>query len=488
MDELSKRYYINVGKVGTFTATGDIKTSPDNVDTIIQYLKDNNQNNLVIHFHGGLISESSGMEIAAKMVSIYEGADTHPITVVWETGFLETLKDNLNKISKTKLFGLLLKYVLKAVTREMNIPIGGKGPGEPLSDLEIVNELNSDREFVKVTRAIESSRHVLSTLDIDELEAEVTANVQADIGDDPELEELVNTEGAATEQLRDGVLGEPGQAGQKGLFSTLKAAAAIGKIAVRVIHRHVKDRDHGFYCTVVEEIFREVYLADFGTWTWDQMKFKAAAMFDSNQGRTGDGLHAGRYLLQKLADAQVTNPNLTVDLVGHSAGSIAICHLLAAADDIGGPKFRKIAFLAPAVTTDLFYSELVKHPDRFQQFRMFTMDDDYESADKLVPVLYPRSLLYFISGVLEIPDQKSALGDETLAGLDRHLRGAAPYNEDEDLNRVVDFVATPYHLVKSVTGDAAQEGFRSKSVHHGDFDDDPSTLDSLTKFIRHMKG
>ena len=60
-----------------------------------------------------------------------------------------------------------------------------------------------------------------------------------------------------------------------------------------------------------------------------------------------------------------------------------------------------LLFLAPASRIQLFADVITSHGRRLGNFRMFTMSDALERKDRLVPVIYPHSLLYFISGVLE---------------------------------------------------------------------------------------
>jgi len=75
-----------------------------------------------------------------------------------------------------------------------------------------------------------------------------------------------------------------------------------------------------------------------------------------------------------------------------------------------------VIFLAPAVTYDQFDATLANHQSRIAHFRSFGMTDDWEIADRLLPVVYPRSLLYFVSGLLE------ETIDEPLVGMERFLR------------------------------------------------------------------
>jgi hypothetical protein len=105
---------------------------------------------------------------------------------------------------------------------------------------------------------------------------------------------------------------------------------------------------------------------------------------------------------------------------------------------------------------------------------MFTMHDDYESKDVLVPGLYTRSLVYFVSGVLEDEDPKP------IAGLERWLRADAP-DPKNNLAAARAFMnqAGKNRLVLSRTGDAAHKGLQCLAISHGDFDNEPQTLASL---------
>jgi hypothetical protein len=97
---------------------------------------------------------------------------------------------------------------------------------------------------------------------------------------------------------------------------------------------------------------------------------------------------------------------------------------------------------------------------------MFTMKDEWERQDRLVPRIYTRSLLYFISGALE------ADPDVAIAGLARHFSGEAPY-VTPDLLKIRRWLTAPgaNRLVLATTGQALP-GFGSMALHHGDFDDE----------------
>ena len=307
--------------------------------------------------------------------------------------------------------------------------------------------------------------------DLDGLKQDLQAEFQEDVDGDATVVAEV-----------DALAGRKPDAEARGLISGLKTAKMLAAIAYRVIRRHIRGRDHGFYPTVVEELLRELYLADLGAWVWGRMKEKAAAMWLPNDGLSGDERRVGSYVLERIAALQAARPDFRVNLVGHSAGSIAICELLrAAAARSINVQVNTIAFLAPAGRSELGVTELVRHPDRFKRFRCYTMRDDYEREDRLVPGVYTRSLLYFISGVLE-PDEV----DAPLMGMMRHASGQSPF-ETGPAADWAGFMTAQQRLVLSNStkiDPGAVAGRRTSSHSHGGFDDDGLTRESLTELLR----
>ena len=117
--------------------------------------------------------------------------------------------------------------------------------------------------------------------------------------------------------------------------------------------------------------------------------------------------------------------------------------------------------------------------DKFDSIRMFTMADKFETENRLVPGVYTRSLLYFISGVLEDG------ADVPILGMERYMSGAEPYGT-EPLLAVRSFFDSDIRLVLSdtlVLNPTAPVGIRSRSITHGGFDNDGDTRASLTAFL-----
>ena len=467
--------YINIGPHGTFKKSGAVQTTSADIDQFLDYVKLQAVTKLVIHFHGGLISEKSGLAIAQKMAPLYRDAGAVPVTVVWETGLLETFRSNLTKIHQTRVFQKILVWVLKKAAARLGVGVDAKGVGVEMTDDQVLAELKSDALFenMQIGVGARGGGGPVSEAALPAMQGDVAAELELEIDED--FLALVDEPGQ-NQQIAD-AMSEPGAAGAKGAVTAVKAAWAVAKIVVRVVRRFIDKRDHGFYPTVIEEILREYYLADLGGWLWTGMKDAGADMWKDNAGLIGDARHAGRYFIEGLAAVQQAT-NVKVDLVAHSAGAVAICRLLnVAAANLPQLKFRNVLLLAPAVRSDVFHAEVVSFPARFDSLRIFTMSDAFESADRLAGPVYTRSLLYLISGVLEGTD------DEPIVGMERYLSGASPY-DSADLNSIRTFLTAPNRLVLAKTTSPGVDGLRSESVRHGDFDDDPLTRASLVHIIQ----
>jgi hypothetical protein len=248
------------------------------------------------------------------------------------------------------------------------------------------------------------------------------------------------------------------------------AKPALG-VCSRTIARLRARLDHGIYCTLVEELLREFYADKVGQWIWAQMKQEIMATFADNTGRTGDQLHGGTYLLEKLRDHLVQFPAqpLQVSLIAHSAGSIGVCALLDTARTLlpATFQFQQIIFLAPAVDFEYCRRALVDHPERFVRFRMFTMLDVDEAVDAIAGVVYPRSLLYFVSGLLEGAEVRP------LVGMERYYSADPPY-DDAAITTVRRFMLDPQMQRVAWSGASQEVGLLSRAKSHGGFvmDDD----------------
>lgn len=468
-------HLIHVGPGGSFAPSGAHTTTPAHIDALFAKLKQEDRRQMIIYFHGGLVGEKSGMQTAQGLEPILSEIQAQPVFFIWETGAWETIKDNLPKILRTRLVSDLMKYVLGQVAKRwVGVDVAGKGPGETLTFEEIEAELAKDQPFEDWDQASEAQGGAkggpepLTEVSLAETEAEIALELAMQMGMRSDELEAASIEAADNELLSEEIRQDATDIAAKG-FDLLLLIRLATMIAVRVLRRYLNSLDHGLYPTVVEEILREVGLDGAGKFVWGAMKDKAAAMWASDPQPIPSDFtkrHVGTYFLERLVEYGQDNPGFTVDLVGHSAGSIVICELLkAAAEHHPGFKFGHIALLAPGARLDLFVSEIVAHPERYDQLRIYTMQDELELKDAIAGKLYPLSLLFFVSGVLEDPPAAP------LCGLARCLSGSGAYS-DGDALLAHQFVHADgkNRLVLSITGPDAPPGLRSNSFHHGDFD------------------
>jgi hypothetical protein len=257
----------------------------------------------------------------------------------------------------------------------------------------------------------------------------------------------------------------------RGLVTVSTIISGAVAVLASVIDRFATRRDHGVYATVVEELLRKFYLANAGKLVWDLMKKDTADAFgnDLNQ-------HGGTAFLEGLKTHLATGHRPHITLVGHSTGSIYICHFLKHADArLPADVTFDVIFLAPACTFMLFSETLKNHGHRIARIRSFGMLDEVECADVLVPLVYPHSLLYLVSAIFE--DEP----DTPLVGMQRYYSREAPYDTPEVLSCVDYLLASSERAVWSVVN--AGNGLSSSAKKHGDFDNDVPTLESLRYII-----
>src|SRR5947209_4362781 len=137
MTMLGRLNFVNINADGTYRGSGNEQSTPDDVRNIVAFLSsDQAPHKVALHFHGGLVDETSGFVSAERIAPFYAAAGSHPIMVVWETGFLETLRANLTTIHQSSLFQKLLRIAIKNALTQLGADVG-KGPAQPPSDEEI---------------------------------------------------------------------------------------------------------------------------------------------------------------------------------------------------------------------------------------------------------------------------------------------------------------------------------------------------------------
>src|SRR4051812_17595025 len=136
-DEMPPHHFVNIGPEGTFKPSGAVHTTPEDVDAILDHIGNASTRKVAIHFHGGLVKEAKGLALAGRIIPTYENGGAYPITVVWESGVLETVTRNLSTVNQTKLFNKLVNYAIRHAAKWLGASVGARGPGQPMSMAEI---------------------------------------------------------------------------------------------------------------------------------------------------------------------------------------------------------------------------------------------------------------------------------------------------------------------------------------------------------------
>ncbi|MEM8885812.1 MAG: hypothetical protein AAGD14_17235 [Planctomycetota bacterium] len=459
---------------------------------------------LVLHFHGGLVSEASGRATAAALEPVYEAAGAYPIFPVWESGLLETIRNNLEKVGNELFFRLVLKRVRAIVMRKFAQDDGGRAAGTvPAVDvtaeeaavdqaLDLGDLARMPTEPVPQAGMTELTDAEILALEqelaTDPVLAQATAEVSASLRSEAEIAQEVASRSAdapvvgSTKTLMDpdaiDALLERDAPGARGIMTIWKVAKAVVKVAARVIHRYLAGRDHGFHATIVEEILRAAYVSNIGGYIWSTMKEDTADHFKADA-----ELYGGTAILSVLAERLQAGATPRVTLVGHSTGAVFIAHFLEAARQRLPDSMKfDVVLLAPASTFRLSSERITGNMDRIAGLRMFTMTDENERNDRLVPVLYPHSLLYFVSGVVEDEVDMPLIGMQRYFDEDAYPSDAFP--SVELFRRHMDDVE--HGIVWSVS--TGTPGLESAALKHGDFDEDEKTRASMQHLIRHGFG
>jgi hypothetical protein len=509
---LDKKYYIHTGKDGSLEAA-DLDTSSADVDALLAGLA--NVPKVALNIHGGLIDKERALATAQQLAPFYLEAGIYPIFLVWETGLLKTLENLLQDVWNEGLFKSLVQKVLRHAASKLagSVLVGARDArGLPA----LPDEVEVTREYQKLRKNTEPFAAVVPKPGLTPLSKTEIERFEEDLNLDPTfpkeaeaaarwLDQQAQPQGAVA-RLPGGPAHKtladpdkffettpPGTKGERGLFSAAKAIKHAVEVLIRVVRRYVEGRDHGLYATVVEEVLRQFYFTNVGAAVWGTMKRQASATFE---GAGQAPVRGGWYLTQRLGALLKSGASPEISVVAHSAGAIYACHMLrhiqAARGSIlpAGFAFKHLLLMAPACDFGLFQSVANLQPPLFEHFRMFALKDTLESGYWEVPVIYPRSLLYLVSGAFEIEaDGSTGAYDLPLLGMERYLTGATIYGQPEIVGaRQFLGAAGPSRQVWAISDGG--DGLAADSHKHGEFwldrDEKPSqAMRSAVYLLQH---
>jgi hypothetical protein len=481
-------------------------------------------NRLALFFHGGLVDKASGQQSAANQFLNYAG-DAFPLFFIWESGFGEVLSHHLPLIFAETIFGRVLFHAtailgpkfsteVTASAGVSKIAVNDTITTTPITtttdDLNtFMNAIKSDpqiqNEAVAIARASQgvevlltqpsgSTRLVLSARTL--MSPEVVSSIRGAYVQTNQLS-------LATAKSLDSL---PVVGGLQAAWAVAKASVSI---IINVIQRFAAGRDHGLHCTIVEELLRALYLANFGSAIWEEMEKETADAFGLDSNTFG-----GTAVVEELCKLVHDKPKTTFTLVGHSAGAIYIGNFLqhvdqalTAAGDV--TTNFDIVLLAPANTAD-FYAQA--YTRRIRGIRMFQMKDATEQEDHLLSngtgpsdnsflgSVYPRSLLYLVAGVCEYFLGEDAEAPHGLDGFDMPILGMDRYFEQTEIFASAYYPSlglirtqfptpspTKFARVLSPTNTTNPPpiGLRCGSLKHGNFPGDSETIQSIQAILQH---
>lgn len=456
-----------------------------------------------LHLHGGLVTKASASTAAERLDPFYRAGNVLPVFFVWEAGLWETVRNNPKEIFNEKLFQALLKRLLKHAGGKILQTAGGRAASgyEPLDDQETALALAEARKSLAEQESDEPMREIHPPETLTELTAEEEKLLKNELatssefqqafdavmlgleippppggraGAEPILPEKTYLSPDICEELR--ASAEPGS---RGFFDPASLIIHAVIILARIVRRYIRKRDHGFYTTVVEELVRELYIDKIGRKIWGLMKQDTRDTFATGApGHPRGGSLFLRELATKLTERHAAGKTLPqLSIVAHSAGAVWACHFLQSMAEMRTAgamptdyQLHRLIFLAPACTCRLFAKTLNTHAQTplFEGFRLYGLGDPLEAGYWEAPPLYPRSLLYMVSGLFE--DET----DQPLAGMERYLARTTVYDEEE-VKTVREFLirSAEQTIWSEVAGGP---GLSSNARKHGGLDETSGTM------------
>lgn len=515
------RHLVNLSANGRLGATGLLHTPPASLQQIFAGLANSGSKRMTIYFHGGVTNEVLGLQLARHLYpEISENCDSYPVFFIWESGVLERIQSTMiDVVESSPLFMRVLKHLTRSLAHLLPRP--DPHSPEAVETAWLLQNIEEARLFLDEPATLMLLDSQLGRVqrpfldpDVIQLQRDLAADSQADralgaiIAAAQHHASIATSEAAPTtgpqpangatgylsQTILDQLLGlqSPAEYAEMEFSSTRLRRLTkptdwffVSSLMRKIIERFENGTDHGFLGTILEEMYRNLYADKVGRFLWDGMKEKAAKAYDSiESGASADNTPGGTLFLKLLREHQKQHGPVELNLVGHSAGSIHISHFVDCGVQMDPEQFNveSIIFLAPACNFELFTAKLIPHANRINKLRIFTMSDTYERLDpliKLMPAVYPHSLLYLVSGLFE--DKP----DTPLLGLARHLeREGIPL-----LNEVQDFLElfNPGSVVYSKTTEDAPSGEQANfTSHYGLWGPNlnRATLDSIAYTIR----
>jgi len=191
---------------------------------------------------------------------------------------------------------------------------------------------------------------------------------------------------------------------------------------------------------------------------WKEMQDDATRAFEKSK----DGTWFLNQFKEKMTNlAPEKRPKL--HLVGHSAGSIWLAHMLHRWQVMEGPSFDNLILYAPACTHDLYGSHILPALSKgfVRKLSTFILDKEAELDDNVAQI-YRKSLLWLVSRSYQ--HRKKSV---PIMGMEHYL-DKLPQSDEAN-------VIPPYN-----TRDHKD---KTRNQGHGGFDNDKTTMNSMLRIV-----
>ena len=510
------RHLVNLSTDGYLEGNGAMRTPASKLPGIFQGLTESGLDSLTIWFSGWDMDQHAGLELVTDLYSeIRDQFQSYPVFILWNSSLLGLLQNHMLDILTCsplflKLYRKLAKHAARKLATALDPDAGTvllravEADTLPTQDLASLSfKVVAPQELAELTDVeMQALREDLAgDTQITRLLGEIIVHARQERGTArPETSPDPHCEvGYLSSQILDELLADSVQEDvvrPSGEVDLERAPAPRSprhwnfatRLLSRIVGRFRAGTDHGLAGTTLEEMYRGLYADKIGPFLWQEIKGAARGAYAANTtGQSGDSPRGGALFIDLLKQYLDGHGSLRVNLVGSSTGCTHICHFVQRAAQVLGDGFRfqNVVFLAPAVGFETFQAGIADCADRIASFRIFAMEDRYERRDpvvKVAPIVYPHSLLYLASGLLE------GEPDTPLVGLARHLQGER-YLGNEAVRAGRQYLNQfKVPVVYSSTADDAPPGQRAGFTSHYGKDGGPSydrpTLGSLAILIR----
>ncbi|RYG37302.1 hypothetical protein EON81_07090 [bacterium] len=399
-------------------------------EAVVKGFRKSGARTLLLHFHGGLVDAEQGLIQARHMdANVYRDPETFPAYVVWNSGWGD---------------------VVQSLRSEPGVFQNMFSPGVRPYEVRLPH-----------LEAIRRTRHYVDSV---RSEGRVPVDVEAELRDYYRR----NIRGLEEEDILTLAAAMKGWTTEALGWSRTNPLVTPQTPDVRKV-----EMQYGF-------LIRS---------GWDEMKRYIDGSNEITWGATN-----------RMIQALRTDPPERIVLVGHSAGAIyATRFLRRAAERLPGTRFD-VLYLEPAITYHEMAEAVPLYRARVDHFRMFAMDDAtarrnsvlnelgvIDSLDRSIgrgrfSRLYPGSLLYVVSNILE------GDADTPMIALQRFRMPDLPLTESERQDRTtvdsyLDWTRDVAWSHGGVGPPDPRPGYATQATQHGGIWREPVTNGSMVKTL-----